>query len=221
MYLKTIREIAKPQQLAIMDRLKRSGGMTAGALAEGMGMSYMGVKQHLVDLEKRLLVDTWRRPVGNGRPELLYRATERAEGLFPEWGNELSLELLKCAQETYGTSAAERLLYTWFTRRADAYLAKMKGEGIAERAKSLAKLRDADGHCAEVRQDELGGLRVVEFHSPFGKIAEAFPSMNRMDEQLYSRVLRVPVHRAEEMVDGRRRFVFNIPTVSGRLTQAS
>jgi predicted ArsR family transcriptional regulator len=214
MFLKAVRDIAKPQQFAIIDLLKRSTGMSVSEIGRAINMSYMGVKQHCVDLEKKGWLDTWRRPVPNGRPEKLYRLTDKGAALYPEAGNEMTLELLQSAQEIYGHSAPEKLLWNYFTRRADGYLKRLKGHSIAERAASFAKLRNLEGHCADVEYDHTLGLRITEYHSPLKEIAAAWPSVHRMEEQMFSRVLNVPVQRIEERASGLTRISFRIPTVS-------
>ena len=81
-FFKLLRDIARPQWLDIMRHLKRSSGLSVNELAGKLGMSYMGVKQHCVELEKRGYLDTWRRPKAIGRPEKVYRLTEKADPLF-------------------------------------------------------------------------------------------------------------------------------------------
>ena len=222
MFLKTIRAIARPQHFAIIDRLKRSTGLAVGDLAKAMNLSYMGVKTHCVELEKKGLLDTWRTPQATGRPEKVYRLTPMAASLYPDGGNELSLELLHCVQETYGSGAPDKLLFSYFAKKTAAYLKKVKGTSIAERAASLARLRDQDGHCAELRYDPAGGLQIVEFHCPLRVIAAAFPSVRRMEEQMFNRILHTTVEWKEERASGLTRYVFSIPTVSSHvLPQAS
>ena len=221
MFLKAVRDIAKPQQFAIIDVLKRSTGMPVAEIARAIKMSYMGVKQHCVELEEKGWLDTWRRPVANGRPEKLYRLTARASSLYPEAGNEMTLELLQSVQEVYGSSAPEKLLWNCFNRRAEGYAKRVKGQSIAERAASLAKIRSLEGHCAEVEYDHTLGLRITEYHSPLKEIAAAWPSVHRMEEQMFSRVLNVPVQRVEERASGLTRFSFLIPTVSHSQAAAS
>ena len=49
---KLIREIGRTQRLDILTVLKRRGPMTVRELAAEFGRSYMGIKQHCLDLEK-------------------------------------------------------------------------------------------------------------------------------------------------------------------------
>ena len=213
MYLKTVRAIAKPQHFAIIDLLKRSTGMPVAAIARALGLSYMGVKQHCVDLEKKGFLDTWRVPVPTGRPEKHYRLTEKAAAFFPEAGNPFALELLIGVQAMHGPTAAERLLYHFFNTRAEAWAKRIKGRTVAERAAVLAKLRDAEGHFAQVEYHPKHGLCIVEYHSPLQLIADRFPSLHRMEEQLFTRLLNSEVRRTEERAAGLTRAVFAVSTL--------
>ena len=216
MFLKSVRDIAKPQHFAIIELLKRSTGMPVAELGRALKMSYMGVKQHCLDLEKKGWLDTWRRPVANGRPEKLYRLTSKAAALYPEAGNEMTLEILQSIHDIYGGSAPDKLLFSYFARKTEAYLKKVKGSSIAERATAFAKLRNLEGYCSGVDFDPEAGLKITEYHSPLKDIAAAFPSVKRMEEQMFNRVLMTTVQRQEERVSGLTKFVFLIPTLAGQ-----
>src|SRR5438552_14263485 len=77
-----IAEIGRTQRLEIINSLKRSRGMSVNELVEKMKMSYMGIKQHCLTLERDGYLDTWRRPQKMGRPEMVYRLTRRSHDLF-------------------------------------------------------------------------------------------------------------------------------------------
>ena len=112
--LTLLREMLHSPVLDIVQRLKHSTGMTVTELCTAMKMSYMGVKQHCVELEKAGFLDTWRRPKAAGRPEKLYRLTDKANALFLNCGSPLTLDLLATAERVYGESAPPKLLYTYF-----------------------------------------------------------------------------------------------------------
>ena len=208
MFLKVVRAIAKPQTFAILDLLKRSSGMSVNEIAKSLKLSYMGVKQYCNELHKKGLVDTWRRPKDIGRPELSYRLTAKAAEFYPEVGNELSIDILASAQQLYGTSAPDKLLFNFFAKKTEAYLKKIKGNTPSERAVSFAKIRDREGYCAEIQLDHVHGFRVVEFHSLLKGIGEHYPSVYRMEEMMFARLLGVPVQRSEQRVSGLAKFEF-------------
>ena len=85
---KLIAEIGRSQRLQVLNKLKRTQGLAVKELSRKLKMSYMGVKQHCIELEKEGYLDTWRRPVPRGRPEMIYQLTRRAHELFPMTSNE-------------------------------------------------------------------------------------------------------------------------------------
>jgi predicted ArsR family transcriptional regulator len=197
---KIIAEIGKSQRLQIINRLKRTNGLSVKEIAALLKMSYMGVKQHCLELEKNGYLDTWRRPQPLGRPELAYRLTRRAHELFPTTSNELTIEILEASRKLYGPAAAEKLLFMVFQQKAERYRQRLKGETLGEQAKWLARLRDHEGFMAGVETE--GGLRIVEHHSPILDLLQAFPIVGRLEAELFQRVLGAPVRREEQRVSG-------------------
>lgn len=203
-----IAEIGKSQRLAIVNHLKRTQGLSVNELSARLKMSYMGVKQHCVELEKGRYIDRWRRPKQVGRPEVVYRLTSRAHELFPTTSNKATIELLEAAGQLYGPSAPEKLLFRVFQEKAKTYLSKLKGETLATRARWLARLRDHDGHMSEFENQD--GLLIVEHHSPIRDLLLAFPIVARLEAEMFSRVLGAAVEREEENVSGLFRCTFHI-----------
>src|ERR1700694_2606644 len=147
-------EIGRTQRLEILNSLKRSKGMSVNELVQKMKMSYMGIKQHCLTLHRDGYLDTWRRPQKMGRPEMVYRLTQRTHDLFPADSNQFTLEVLKSIQEIYGPNAAEKLLYNVFEKKTANLKQRAKGDTVADRAKWLAKVRDSEGHMAQLITDE-------------------------------------------------------------------
>jgi predicted ArsR family transcriptional regulator len=140
--------------MEVLSVLKRTGGLPVRPLSTRMGMSYMGVKQYCLELEKKGFLETWRQPRGKGRggrPEMLYRLTDRAHALFPPAQNDLTLELLEAVHKVYGSAAPEKLLFTVFQNRAERYLKNLPKYGsLALRTGLFARLRDQEGCMAEL-----------------------------------------------------------------------
>ena len=209
---KLIREIGRSQRLDILATLKRRGGMSVKELAAHFQMSYMGIKDHCLGLEKEGYLDTWRRPKPVGRPEMLYRLTNRARDLFPGAYNPLTAEVLEAVQSTYGPAAPTKILFGIFSQRTEAYRAKIKFPGLEERADCLSRLRDVEGYMSELERGENGseGLRIVEYHSPIEDLLRRYPILARLEREMFERVLGCPVRRDEECSPGMYRCVFYI-----------
>lgn len=212
MFLKVLRDIARPQWFRIIFLVKQSTGLSVPELAKELKMSYMGVKKHCVALEKIGYLDTWRRPKEVGRPEKLYRLTEKANELFPQIGNDVTLSLLESATQLV-PNAAERLLFGYFQRQGEAYGKKIKGSSVVDRATSLAKLRDLEGHISGCHYDREEGLRIVEYHNPLQPIFDKYPTVERMEEQQFERLIGAGVSREVTKASGLRKFVYTIETL--------
>ncbi len=212
MFLKVFRDLCRPQWFAIIYAVKRSTGLSVPELAKELGMSYMGVKKHCVALEKLGYLDTWRRPKVVGRPEKLYRLTEKADEVFPGVGDDLTLAILEAAGQLE-SNASEKLLFSFFQKQTEKLGKRIKGNSVVDRATSLAKQRDQAGHMSSCVYDREEGLRIVECHNPLQRIFDRYPTVERMEEQMFERLLNASVERSVIKVSGLRRFIYQIHTL--------
>jgi predicted ArsR family transcriptional regulator len=190
-----IAEIGRTQRLEIINSLKRTRGMSVNELVEKMKMSYMGIKQHCLTLHRDGYLDTWRRPQRMGRPEMVYRLTRRSHDLFQADSNQFTFDLLKSAQEIYGTNAPEKLLYNIFEKKTAALKTKAKGNTVAERAKWLARFRDGEGYMTQLITGDEGGPKILECHSPIMNLLERYPIIARLEQDMFEAVLGTRVRR--------------------------
>lgn len=78
--------------------LKNKSGMTADELSEGLNITRNAARQHLAALETDRLVEKGATRPSGGRPEQLYRLTDKGRELFPRhysWFAELLIESIK------------------------------------------------------------------------------------------------------------------------------
>jgi predicted ArsR family transcriptional regulator len=197
-----IQQVGRSARLRVLNELKRTQGLCVADLAARLGMSYMGVKGVCLDLEKRGLLDTWRQPTKIGRPQMLYRLTQRAHDLFPTASNAVTIELLEAARKLFGPAAPEKLLLVVFQKKTEQYLARIKGENTGERAKWLARLRDHEGCMSECETEGDGGLRIVEHHSPILDVLRAFPLVAKLETDMFQRLIGADVQREETNASG-------------------
>jgi predicted ArsR family transcriptional regulator len=196
-------EIGRTQRLEILNSLKRSKGMSVNELVRKMKMSYMGIKQHCLTLQRDGYLDTWRRPQKMGRPEMVYRLTRRTHDLFPSDSNQFTLELLKSVQESYGPNAPEKLLYNVFERKIATLKSRVKGDTVEERAKWFARMRDSEGYMSQFTTDgKEAGPQILECHSPILNLLDRYPIIGRLEQDLFEVVLGAGVRREETRNSG-------------------
>ncbi len=196
-------EIGRTQRLEILNTLKRTRGLSVNQLVARMHMSYMGIKQHCLTLERDGYLDTWRRPQKMGRPEMVYRLTRRSHGLFQADSNAFTLELLDSIQEIHGPNAPEKLMHNLFERKAEQLKSKIKGETVEARAKELATLRDEEGYMSQYVSDpNEGGPQILECHSPIMNLVEKYKFIGKLEQDMFEKLLQVPVRREETWTSG-------------------
>ena len=147
-----------------------------------------------------------------GRPEMVYRLTRRTHDLFQADSHQLTLDLLKAAEEIYGPNAPEKLLYSVFKKKTAALKPRVKGTTVAERAKSLAQIRDSEGYMAQFNDNgKDGGPHIVECHSPILNLVEHYPIIGRFEQDMFEAVLGTRVRRQVIRNSGLYECVFQFP----------
>lgn len=211
MPLTILRTLFHSPVVDIIHHLKHSHGMTVRELAKVMKMSYMGVKQHCAEMEKKGHLDCFRRAVPHGRPEKLYRLTVKLDPLFPSVTCQMMLELLTQAERNFGPTAPEKLLHSWFQTKCQAWAVKLQKETILEnKAIVLARLRTADGHMCMIESSQTGALRLVDYHQPLAPLLEKYPGLAEIECDVLEHLLGHPVEREVQEFSGLKQVIFKV-----------
>lgn len=213
MFKEIFKEMFHPSKAAIITSLKRSDGLPVSEVAKEVEMSYMGVKQHCINLEKMGFVESWRVPRKEvGRPEKLYRLTDKSDDLFPVAGVELTLSLLDGVKSVFGENAPEKLLLRYYENKKEEWHKSLgKKKSVAEKAKKLSELREDDGYFNKCSFDKENGLMIKEFHNPMKPIFKVYPAAQRFELEMIEELLGTSVKR--ELADGphgQKQIVFEI-----------
>jgi predicted ArsR family transcriptional regulator len=206
---RVIREFGHGMRLRIVNAIKTSEGLSVRELGERLGCSYMAIKRHCVELAARGFLETWRRPGGRGRPEMVYRLTSRAGDLFPEATDSLTVEIFEVVAEVYGPTEPEKLLHRLFSRWGARYAARLgSGGSPPERAARLAELRRAEGYLSEFRQGPP--VQIVEYHSRLLGILDLYPAADRLEAAMVEGVVGCRVRREVRRASGLYRCTFTL-----------
>jgi predicted ArsR family transcriptional regulator len=178
--------------------------MTAGQLAGEIGITSMGVRQHLSGLERDDLVETRVVRQDRGRPAHYFGLTKEAEHLFPVRYGQLAVELLEQMAEIDGPEKVDALLALRTERLEQAYNEEMAGQPLADRVRVLGEIRDREGYMAESHADGADGDEyvLVEHHCPIYEIAHRFPRVCQLEQDLFERTLDAGVRRDEHKILG-------------------
>lgn len=139
----------------ILETLKRKGPLTAEELGRNLSITSMGVRQHLVAMERDGFVDYETKQRGVGRPSYVYALTHAGDELFPRSYPQLLTGFLEATREAYGEAGLEQV----FKKRNDAltfaYQTRLAGKDLAGKVAELAHIRSEEGYMATwERRDE-------------------------------------------------------------------
>jgi predicted ArsR family transcriptional regulator len=208
---KFLKNVAKNPKLVILTEIKKSQGLSVADLCDRVGLSYMGVKQHCVALEREGYLDTWRRPKAMGRPEKTYRLTERAQEFFPNDYSDFTCQVLDSVKNVYGSDAPEKILFNIYKRIAEEFEKSVTAVNVEERARQLAQAREEQGYMSEYSVDtETKKHQIVEFNNPIIACMDNFPILKDLEVKMFEKLLGTKVTREEERVSGLYKSIFRI-----------
>ncbi len=208
---KLLKKVSKNPKLLILTEIKRSQGLSVSELCDRIGLSYMGVKQHCIALEKDGYLDTWRRPKGMGRPEKAYRLTEGAQDFFPTEYSNLTSQILESIDDVYGPSSAEKILHNIYEKDVKTLQKYIAADTVEERCRQLANFREEHGYMSEfLMDDNTGRFQIIEYNSPILICLDRFPILRDLERQMFEKLLKAPVERGEERVSGLYKCSFKV-----------
>ncbi len=196
----------------ILDRLKRQGAQSAGALGAALGVTPMAVRLHLYELEAEGLVTARSAPSGRGRPTKLWALTEAAARIFPDAHQGLAVEMIKSVEQLFGAKGLAKIIEKHGDVQRAAYGERLAGaKTIAERVKRLAKARSDEGYMAEAKKDGRDWL-LIENHCPICSAAKACTGLCANELKVFADVLgpEVAVAREEHILAGARRCAYRV-----------
>ena len=203
----------KNTRRSIVKILKTEGAMDSAALAERLGLTPMGVRQHLYALQREKLVTAEERPGPIGRPAKHWRLTRRADALFPDAYAELNVALIDAVGATFGPAGLQQVFASREAKQRAEYARRLAPlTSLKGRLKELAAIRTEEGYMAEVRADRQGGYLFIENHCPICAAATACQGFCATELDLFRAVLgpAIAVERTEHIVGGDRRCVYRM-----------
>jgi predicted ArsR family transcriptional regulator len=189
---------ARTQKYKILRTLKEHAALSIQDFLQKLDLSYMGIKQHCIELERDgFLVKKRRaRASGRGRPEQAYELTPSAEEFFPQHDTLLTRQIISALRQLYGTNAPEKILFTIFQNRIAYYREKTASATLEERLEKFMSLREGDGYFLNLQKEEQK-VKIVEYHSPLQGLLAEFPILMNFELQLYQKSIHPEMHRSQ------------------------
>lgn len=195
----------------IIQLLKKNSGMSIEDLSEKIKITPMGVRQHLLALEKKGIVSYVSRRHGIGRPGFIYMLTEAANDYFPNAYDNFALGLLRDIKKHEGTEKIDQIFSWRKERMLKMNRAALAGrEGIDDMLTGLKQFLEDNGHLVELSRNN-GHYHLKQFHCPISKIAADFREACRHELDMYKELLGKKVTREHTMSEGAPVCLYIIP----------
>jgi predicted ArsR family transcriptional regulator len=199
---------------AVLYALRRRGEATAEQVAEQLGMTVSGARQHLAALVHGGLADTTESSSTmpkRGRRALAYSASPAADAHFPKAYGELTNELLGYVADT-DTALIEELFAKRRENRVQQARRRLaQKQTLGTRVSELATILDEDGYLATHERVAKGVYRIVEHNCAIWAVAQRYGQACISEIEFIRAVLpEATVERVEHMVAGARRCAYEI-----------
>jgi DeoR family suf operon transcriptional repressor len=180
--------------------LEQKDGVSVDELAARLAITRTAVREHLAGLERDgLIAQAASRPSTGGRPSRPYVLTERGHALFPKHYALLARLLIEDLAERGEANVGEALT-AMGNRLAARMKSEVKGDTLAGRGASIARLMSGLGYEAAFNDDE--GPRIEALNCVYHDLAKTNPAICALDLALVSGLAEAEVEHRSCMARG-------------------
>ena len=196
----------------ILYLLKTRGPQSAQLIAESLGISAVGARQHLHQMAEDGLLSRFDRAEKVGRPASFWELTEKAHQRFPDRHSDLTVNLIDNVRDVFGEQGLEALIIQREKTSLAAYQSALANcHTLGARVKKLAELRDREGYMARAVREKRGVWLLVENHCPICAAARHCRGFCRSELEIFRQCLpETEVERCEYLLDGANRCAYRV-----------
>ncbi len=197
----------QPTRWEILQLLKRRGRATVDELSKALNMTLMGVRLHLVVLDRDGYVRRSTVREKPGRPALVYSLTDRAEDLFPKRYDDLAEKLLEALQQEGGEAFCRTVVDSAARKMAASFMIGLADMPLEQRVEAVCRALDGLGAFASWEKGDEGYL-LHRLNCFFYRVALRNREVCSIDGVFLGELLGVPVSQQECLLDGAGRCSF-------------
>ncbi|WP_394154044.1 helix-turn-helix transcriptional regulator [Vibrio maritimus] len=194
----------------IIDIIKREGAVTAKRIAERLGITTMGARQHLQSLEEDGLLRFEDVKVKVGRPNRHWSLTAQGHARFSDRHSDLTIQFIDAIENVFGSEGLEKVSKEREFNTLTTYQPHFDQlPDLQSKVQKLTELREKDGYMAELEQTN-DGFVLIENHCPICKAASRCEALCQSELNVFQALVGsdVNVERDEHIVRGARRCVY-------------
>lgn len=198
----------------LLQIIKRRGSLTVDEAMEALDMARTTVREHLLQLKEKGLLDRSVERKGRGRPGHRYEMTRRAKVLFPSRDGELMGKLIRFLHEEGAEDLVRRFFEAYWNDRTDAIKRKLEAvasDDVDEKVETLRKILEEEGFMPEISRDEEQ-VTIRECNCPFPESVKETRIPCRLEEEFYKTIFETELERVSHIPEGNSACTYAIPT---------
>lgn len=215
--MSTLDLVSSDTRRELLQLVKRKGSLSLDEAMEALDMARTTVREHLLRLERKGLVERSTERQGRGRPSLRYTMTPKAKILFPSRDGELMGRLLAFLNE----EGAEELVGTFFedywnerTRRVKQKLEDVGEDDLEKRLELLAEILEEEGFMPQIERGE-GTITIRECNCPFPESVKQTHIPCKLEAAFYETLFGAEVERSNYIPDGHPACTYELAPAAG------
>ena len=198
---------------SIIQLLKKSNGLSIDELSKIINITPMGVRQHLLSLEKKGVVTYTSKKHGVGRPGFVYMLTQSADALFPKSYDKFAIEILSNIKKYEGPEKLDTIFRTNKDKQFNTLKDALAGmETFHDTVNGLKNMLESEGHIVELTQSN-GDYHLKQYNCPINNIAAEFKDICKYELQLYRDLLGEQVTMEQNIAEGSPSCSYKIPAL--------
>ena len=197
--------------------LKSRGPVGAIPLARALGITEVGVRQHLGKLHEEGLVEFEDQAGEVGRPKRIWQLTAKGHARFPDTHGDLTVSLIDGIRSVFGEAGLDRLIEARQKTMVATYRQALgRYSDLGDRVRALARLRTREGYMAEFEKQKDGSFLLIENHCPICAAAKTCQGFCRSEIEQFQAALGVgvAVTRHEHLLSEGRRCAYRIASAT-------
>ena len=202
--------LMQPTRWEILQLLKRRGKATVEELARALNMTLMGVRLHLVVVERDGYVRRSTVRQKPGRPALVYSLTAKAEEIFPKRYDLLAEKLVEALMQLRTASEPKAVLEAAARSMASPLVGRLDGTPPQQRMEEVERILNEIGAFVSCEKVD-GGYLIHQHNCLFYNVAQRNRDVCSIDDVILRELLGVQVERRECMADGAGRCSYFAP----------
>lgn len=196
----------------LLQIIKRRGSLSVDEAMNALGMARTTVREHLLQLKGKGLLDRTVERKGRGRPSHRYEMTRRAKVLFPSRDGELMGKLIEFLRDEGAQEFVEIFFESYWRERTAAVKQKLEQvapDDLMGQLEVLREILEEDGFMPSISHDGER-LTIRECNCPFPESVKKTRAPCRLEKAFFEAIFENELDRVSYIPDGHAACTYEI-----------